>query len=436
MVSPSVNSAAPIGPQRLKFQLLDAALSLTPAALRRAMGWWRWSDVLEGGRYPRHLKRRIRSLKAESDPAAELLRRGLLPPAEVDPWPSVLGDPDRRFGRTVTQWDRLDAGAVAAWTAVWRAHPRGQACLDRALVVSLANGWSEAGEVLLAAGADPLAEPLPGADKNVVTVYWDTFAGRSFAARLEGWRKLVHVCPGLAVHGWERWRVTKGAGSWPTRYLHSESELESWRASGLPMPQGEVALQHALWAMRANPVPFPGDPPLPARPLKRWEALQTVRWWKRHGALPAHAETRLLAEWLQLQTLDAPLMDTAVEAWTAELLPERLPPRPAVGPKQDGSVPWSHWALAGAHFAQLPAWAFARLFSEPDAFTARDRRGHTALDILESRTQGSANRDHLRVRAWVEARRLEETLPAHSSPERMASPGARSGAPRPHRTRL
>ena len=125
------------------------------------------------------------------------------------------------------------------------------------------------------------------------------------------------------------------------------------------------------------------------------EGQDALRWWKASGLLPRRADTELLKTWLATSRAGSDdYYQEAMEQWAQIFLPGALPPRPSQGPgvrnsrgyeSKEGPLPWSHWAMSGPFFENIPLSALEKLFSEPDSWTARNSQGEDIRMVMERR---------------------------------------------------
>lgn len=398
------------------------AAQVLPRPWRWKAGGWRWKEILET-----HARHYLDGLDgAGAGPVARLVAIGRYPDGKASPWP----DGFERFHVTwnwENDWRKLSPAELGAWARVWARHPRGQACLDAALAGVAQSGGLSRVDLLLAAGANPLAPPRPPSrGRSLLHAVWGA-PSLSFDRKLAVWKRILAAGP---APGWEEWGQGDGCAYCARRY--TQVELEAWKASGVPMPTGQAALDHALaWV---------DDPPLGDCQEKRkdtGQAIAAIAWLKRFGQLPPNAGTRLLQRFLEtVRPGGEAYYQEAMKAWARELLAEGLPPRPPAGPMpanrpggmpMEPALPWSHWAAHAIFFENLPQDFRERLFDEPDAWTALNAAGQDvaavfAMRIHDVRSQ-SREADLEKLKPWLRARALEKALPQASEASR--GPGIR-----------
>lgn len=402
---------------------MGAAVAVLPRPWRLKLGWWRWDEVMAPhGDYEETWEHRGRY--QGQTPVARLRARGV--PLDIRgalPWPVRFSDLHKSWNGD-NAWARIRLEELWAWGALWKEHPRGQVCLDTALAGCAQAGLVDHCRALLAFGADPLGTPL-GHSGPLMRQMWK--ADTAFDDQLRVWRYLVKACPQLETQGWARWAAPDDDGLGPWAKGLTAENLRLWEQSVPAVPTGPAALHFArVWARDVD-----------LNGLRMQEGLAALKWWQQSGRLPPNAATDLLQTWLSTARpgLDAYYQDSML-AWGRLFLPGALPPRPAQGPArhsplgellEDGPLPWSHWAMSGPFFENLPPALRDQLFDEPDAWTARNSSGETVLDVIHRRieeTRSQSREEGLEDLArWARAvsmtQHLEEALaPAAPPPAR------------------
>lgn len=397
------------GLRRLWNRGVLVAMHVLPGPLRRRLGWWRWDELMRGHRYANALWEHEASHRL---PAAKLWRRGLLPSLRTPSeqlWPAAFKSLADR-STSDYEWYRLPDSELAAWVGMWQAHPQAGVCLNKALLGLVHKGEAARVDLLLSTGAGrDEGSDLPEA---LFESLWGRL--RPLEVTLDLWRRVREA--GLPVQSWEEWARTS-SGRMPNRW--TPKDMEFWSQSDLPLPTGDAMLRHALaWV---------NDPPVSVHSDEDREvetAIQSLRWFKRHGDLPSGAATRLLQEWLSTaRPGNEEYYQRGVCMWLDELLSGGLPPRPVVGPQwknmrgtaDDGPQPWSHWWARCPFFEAIPLECVERLFDEPDAWSAVNKDGETIRDIIARRIHDARRQQRdsglERVQSWVLASSMDAVLP-------------------------
>lgn len=350
-------------------------LAIAPRWIRQPVGLWRWEELLEdrGEGYwsqlyaDSHNAQEVEEHARRPTPVERLLAWGIEPPLDEKPWP-------RRFSSLASSgnwdnfWRRVPERELDAWIHVWKQHPQGQECLDRALAGLAGAGVVSAVEKLVKAGADPNEDTRDGSAMYQV---WGSphLKGEGLALT---WKALNE---GVLKPSWPKWLE----GSRPWARLRPMEVLRS--LEGLPLPTGEAALWFALVCVR--------DPPLSwGKPVNDTdEHIQSLEWWRTHGKLNEMegATARLVAEWAAtIRPGLQPHYQEAVNRWFMALTQGK--PLPAcAGSTEFGQDGWSHVFMRCYFAKNMPANVRDHFFQAPDAWTALGGDQQTALQILEAR---------------------------------------------------
>ena len=408
-----------VGLARVGYQILDVASRLFPGRLRRRWGWWRWNEVL--GSHSMYGETLTHGRYQDQLPVVQLLRRGFQPPSGITPWPKVFSDLHNTWNSD-NYWNKVSSHELCAWCSIWKSHPKGQECLDMALVGCAQAGRVDICKELLAAGANPQASPKHGG--RLMDKLWGR-PDRPFSHRLNVWREVVAACPTMAdTATWQSW---SSRASFVVAL--TASDLEFWRHSGTPMPTPPAALLFAReWA---------DDVSLGDHSPHMKEGQGALCWWQASGLLPRRAATDLLKTWLSTSRAgNEDYYQAAMEQWAKIFLPGDLPPRPTQGPgvrngrgyeSKEGPLPWSHWAMSGPFFENIPLSALEKLFSEPDSWTARNSKGEDIRMVMERRIAEthSQSRDEglAKLRRFMNRAQLQDSVRGRiETPQPVARP--------------
>lgn len=413
-------------------QTVLVAMHVLPGPIRRRLGWWRWDELMEGHEYSNvlwvHGEHRPHRL-----PAAKLWRRGLLPSPYKESkkiWPRAFKTLSGQ-SRDRDEWHKVPDTELAAWVEMWRAHPQGKECLNKALLGLIDKGEKDRVRMLLVAQDEWDEESdLP---KALFESLWRK--PRPLQESLALWGMLREV--GVHVQSWEEWAEETSdqmPACWTAR------DMERWRQSGLPLPTGEAMLRHALaWvndpALSVRLQGVSGNSGESGDEGDMETAIQAIRWFKEYGNLPSDAPTRLLQKWLSTARPGAKAhYERAVCLWLDELLSDGLPPRPAAGPRwkylagtiDDGPQPWSHWWASCKFFENIPLDYVEKMFDEPDAWTSINQYGEGIRDIVARRIKEirGQHRDIglKKVQSWILASSMDVVIPGPPGPDCSQSP--------------
>lgn len=392
-----VSAPAPpaVGARRALNRVVGGVMRILPRYWRNRLGWWTWNDVLDPKGY--YFYTLSKGTFADQQPVATLLRRGFAPPAKGDLWLRCF-DGLHNTWNIENHWDCVSFHELRAWATVWSQRPSGQANLDMALVGVVGAGLVGSCRMLLDHGANPLASPYHGG--CVMDKLW---SGRvSWDKQLPMWKDLTSQHPALAsTSSWWKWcRRNRSVG------ILSAEELTQWQYSGLPMPSPAAATRFACQLV--------DDVDLSSFRSRMRANQWALAWWKKSGLLPLSGHTELLKTWLSTARPGAnDYYQEAMLRWAELLVSQPLPPRPKRGPELVNSkgfktsqpaLPWSHWAMSGPFFENIPESVRAILFSEPDAWTARNGWDETIHQVIERRIHEtrSQSRDEglAKLRAW------------------------------------
>lgn len=391
-----------VGVRRAFNRAVGGLVRVLPRYWRNRLGWWTWSDVMDPKGYYRETTDLLGPF-SKQQPVATLLRRGFTPPSQGDHWPRCFEGLHNTWNFD-NKWDRVSFHELRAWATIWAKHPKGQANLDMALAGVVGAGMVEHCNMLLDRGANPLASPAHGG--SVMEKLWSCHLPWSKCLRL--WKDLTHAHPELASPpSWQKWSRRN-----PHTLILSCDELNEWKESGLPLPSRAAAVRFA--SMLVDDVEL-GD----HRPNMKANQ-KALAWWKKSGLLTPKANAELLKIWLSTARAgDEQYYQIAMTQWADLLMTHPLPPRPARGPeirdalghrKPQPSLPWSHWAMSGPFFENIPEHVRDALFAEPDAWTARNSLGETIDQVIERRihdTRGQSRDEGLaQLRAWTRRHRL------------------------------
>lgn len=389
MNSPELPIVPAVGLRRLLYRMVDKGMSYLPATLRQRWGWWSWKDVFN----PRSEYLSIVSYERSSNretPVARLLRRGIEYPVDLDPWPLKFDELHNNWNFT-NDWYKIPFRELSAWIQLWSKHPQGGRCLDIALVGVVGAGFLRASRALLAHGANPLAVPDRGG--TVMEKLWSM--DLSFSKTMNLWQELTTAAPDLAKESsWSKVLDVR-------RNVLYADQLEWWKNSGLPLPTHSGALSFARALVY--------DVELGVKNEEKQKKQAALAWWLDGKRLLPRDRSKLLQTWLSTARPGADeSYQKSMSEWGLLLLPEKgLPPRPEKGPsakqylaEDKVATPWSHWAVSGPFFENLPVWILERLFDEPDAWTAKNGADETVSEVItrkvhdargQSRDEGLSN---------------------------------------------